>query len=117
MRSFHQYFAWVVVATNAAAGIWALVAHHRPRWRSRAMWWTVLVAEVTVVIQVLAGVWLMSIEGRQAADFHAFYGFGSILAVVVLYSYRPQLRHVKYLLYGWGSLFLMGMALRAIQVV
>lgn len=49
--------------------------------------------------------------------FHAFYGFGTVLAAVVIYSYRPQLKHVKYLLYGLGSLFLMGMALRAIQIV
>jgi hypothetical protein len=116
MMAFHQWFAWVVVATNASAGCWALVAHYRPRWRSRAMWWSVLVAEATIVVQVLAGVWLMTRDHRVADDFHAFYGFGSLLAAVIIYSYRPQLKHVKYLLYGLGSIFLMGMALRAIQV-
>ena len=41
----------------------------------------------------------------------------AVIAVgLIIYSYRPQLRHVKYLLYGLGSLFLMGMALRAMQV-
>ena len=117
MMAFHQTFAWVVVATNGIAGAWALLAHYRPRWRSPAMGWMVLVAEATIVVQVLAGVWLMSVEGRAARDFHAFYGFGAVLAAVIIYSYRPQLKHVKYLLYGLGSLFLMGMALRAIQIV
>ena len=116
MMAFHQWFAWVVVATNAVAGLWALVAHYRPNWRSRAMWWTVLVAEATILVQVLNGVWLIAVQQRVARDFHAFYGFGALIAAVIIYSYRPQLKHVKYLLYGLGSLFLMGMALRAIQV-
>ncbi len=80
------------------------------------MWWSVLVAEVTIVVQVLTGVWLVGVAHLRAADFHAFYGFGTLIAAGIVYSYRPQLKHVKYLLYGLGSLFLMGMALRAIQV-
>lgn len=117
MLAFHGIFAWVVVAANGIVGCWALVAHYRPAWRSPAMWWAVLVAEVMLGIQVLGGVWLMAVEHLDARDFHAFYGFGAIIAAVVLYSYRPQLKHAKYLLYGLGSLFLMGMALRAIQVL
>ncbi len=116
MLGFHRWFAWVVVGTNGLVGAWALLAHYRPRWRSRAMWWSVLVAEATIAIQVLSGVWLIAISHLGARDFHAFYGFGTVIAAVIIYSYRPQLRHVKYLLYGLGSLFLMGMALRAVQV-
>lgn len=116
MLVFHETFAWVVVATNGIVGCWALVAHRRPRWRSRMLWWAVLIAETTIVIQVLAGVWLVAVEHLSARDFHAFYGFGTVIAAAIIYSYRPQLKHVKYLLYGLGSLFLMGMALRAVQV-
>lgn len=117
MSTFHATFAWVVVAANGLVGAWALIAHRWPRWRSPALWWSILVAEVALAVQVLAGVWLLAVEHRHARDFHAFYGFGAILAIAIIYSYRPQLKHVKYLLYGLGSLFLMGMALRAIQVV
>jgi hypothetical protein len=116
MLSFHRDFAWVVVATNGIVGGWALAAHRWPRWRSRAMWWSVLVAEATIVVQVVLGSVLIGVQHRHAPDFHAFYGFGTLIAAVIIYSYRPQLRHVKYLLYGLGSLFLMGMALRAVQV-
>lgn len=80
------------------------------------MWWWILVAEATIAVQVLVGVWLIAVQHRAARDFHAFYGFGTVIAAAIIYSYRPQLKHVKYLLYGLGSLFLMGMALRAIQV-
>lgn len=117
MLPFHGTFAWVVVAANGLVGVWALVAHYRPGWRSPALWWSVLVAEAMLAVQVLAGVWLMAVTHLDARDFHAFYGFASIIAAAIIYSYRPQLKHVKYLLYGLGSLFLMGMALRAIQVV
>lgn len=117
MLRFHGTFAWAVVAANGLVGAWALVAHYRPRWRSPALWWAILVAEAMLVAQVLVGVWLIAVDHLDARDFHAFYGFASVIAVAVIYSYRPQLRHVKYLLYGLGSLFLMGMALRAIQVI
>jgi hypothetical protein len=116
MLSFHRDFAGVVVAPKGIVGGWALAAHRWPRWRSRAMWWSVLVAEATIVVQVVLGSVLIGVQHRHAPDFHAFYGFGTLIAAVIIYSYRPQLRHVKYLLYGLGSLFLMGMALRAVQV-
>ena len=36
--------------------------------------------------------------------------------MAIIYSYRPQLRHRLYLLYGLGSLFLMGLGIRAMLV-
>lgn len=80
------------------------------------MWWGVLIAEATIAVQVLGGAWLVAVGHHRTRDFHAFYGFGTVIAAGIMFSYRPQLKHVKYLLYGLGSLFLMGMALRAIQV-
>ncbi|MEO5678122.1 MAG: hypothetical protein ABIS47_00465, partial [Acidimicrobiales bacterium] len=62
------------------------------------------------------GAALVGGQGRQAAQFHAFYGFVAIVTVGLLYSYRSQLRRRLYLLYGLGGLFLMGLALRAIQI-
>ena len=45
-----------------------------------------------------------------------FYGFVAIISVAILYSYRTQLRHKLYLLYGGGGLFLMGLGIRAMLV-
>jgi hypothetical protein len=45
--------------------------------------------------------------------FHAFYGFVAIASVGIIYSYRPQLKGKTYLLYGGGSLFLMGLGIRS----
>ena len=115
MLALHRDWAWVVVATNGLVGVWALLAHRWPRWRSRAMWWAVLVAEATnsTRCRSCSGACSSGCSTAHAPDFHAFYGFGTLIATVIIFgAHPPQLRHVKYLLYGLGSLFLMGMALR-----
>ncbi len=46
---------------------------------------------------------------------HLFYGFVAVATVGIIYSYRAQLAAYRYLLYGFGGLFLMGLALRSMQ--
>ena len=116
LASLHRGFAWVVIVANAAAGLWALGAHRWPGLRTQALWWATVAAELTIFVQVVLGAALVGGQGREVAQFHAFYGFVAIVAVGVLYSYRAQLRHRLYLLYGLGGLFLMGLALRALQI-
>lgn len=114
LATLHVDWAWVVVFSNALAGVWALGAHWAAPLRHRALWWFVVVAEVAVFVQVGLGVALTSLQDRVAGDFHTFYGFLTIIAVAILYAYRNQLRSRMYLLYGGGSLFIMGLAIRAI---
>ena len=45
-----------------------------------------------------------------------FYGFVAIIAVAIIYSYRDQMQADRYLLYGFGGLFLMGLGIRAMLV-
>ena len=116
LRDLHAGFAWVVVVTNAAVGVWALAAHWLEGLRSRHLWLATIVAEVTIVIQVVLGVALITLDDHEVAQFHAFYGFVALAAVGIIYSYRHQMRAQLYLLYGLGGLFLMGLALRAIAI-
>lgn len=116
LRQIHADFAWVVVATNAAVGLWALAAHVQERWRSPLLWRATLVAELTIFVEVSLGVALVAIEDYEVAQFHAFYGFVAIAAVGIVYSYRHQLEPHVHLLYGLGGLFLVGLALRAISI-
>ena len=116
LRQFHADFAWVVVGTNAAVGAWALAAHWLEQVRSRHLWTATVVAELTIVVQVILGVLLITIDDYEVAQFHAFYGFVALAAIGIIYSYRHQLREHLYLLYGLGGLFLMGLALRAIAI-
>ena len=113
LRDLHTTFAWVVIGANAAAGIWALVANWLEPLRHRAMWWFVLAAELTIFVQVALGVWLLN-DGFEVEQFHQFYGFVAIIVVGIIYSYRQQMKAHQFLLYGFGSLFLAGLGLRAV---
>jgi hypothetical protein len=111
----HKSWAWFVIIGNALAGFWALAAHRWPQVRSRALWWYIIVVEAAIFIQVILGVLLVARHKIEAAPFHMFYGFVAIIAVTILYGYRTD-KWVKdrvYLMYGFGSLFLMGLGIRA----
>jgi hypothetical protein len=69
-----------------------------------------------VFVQVALGVGLVAGQDIKAPQFHMFYGFVAIIAVGIIYSYRQQLRHRIYLLYGLGGLFVMGLGIRALLV-
>jgi hypothetical protein len=116
LRHLHESWAWFVVIGNGLAGLWALAAHRFESLRSRALWWFVGAAEVAIFIQVILGVAMVSSQHIQPPKFHMFYGFVAILTVGIIYSYRAQLAQYRYLLYGLGSLFLMGLAIRAMIV-
>ncbi len=106
----------MVIVGNGLAGLWALGAHRWEALRTRALWWFTVFVEVAVFVQVGLGVELMSGEKLKAPQFHLFYGFLAIISVGILYSYRQQLRHRLYLLYGLGGLFVMGLGIRAVLV-
>ena len=116
LHDAHVAAAWVVVVSNALAGLWALGAHWQPALRRRQLWWFTLAAELTIVAQVILGVLLVTTEEREAPQFHMFYGFVALASVGIIYSYRQQLEPHKYLLYGLGGLFLMGLAIRAMVI-
>ena len=115
-RALHEGWAWVVIIGNGLAGLWALAAHRVQSLRTRALWWFIGFAEVTVFVQVVLGALLVGREKVPLPEFHAFYGFVAIIAIAIIYSYRFQLKHRLYLLYGFGSLFVMGLGIRAMLI-
>ena len=109
----HKAWAWVVIIGNALAGLWALGALMPPSLRTRALWWFTAFTQSAVFVQVALGVGMVAGQKRQAPQFHMFYGFVAIIAVAIIYSYRNQMKHKLYLLYGLGGLFIMGLGIRA----
>lgn len=109
----HQVGAWVVVVSNALVGLWALLAHWHPRLRVRPLWWATIAAELSAFVQVSLGVALMNVEDLEPTEFHMLYGFSTLFAVGIIYSYRHQMEEKKYLLYGVGGIFIMGLGVRA----
>ena len=108
--------AWVVVIANGLVGVWALLAHQFEQARHRSLWVAVALAQSLLFVEVALGVArLQQLEG-DPPEIHTFYGFLTLIAVAILYGYRTQLSHIRYLLYGGGSLFIMGLAIRAMTL-
>ncbi len=116
LYDLHKNWAWFVIIGNGVAGTWALAANWLTSLRTRALWWFIGVAELTIFVQVVLGVVLVNKYKLEFPKFHAFYGFVAIMAVAIIYSYRNQMKHRLYLLYGLGSIFLMGLGIRAMLV-
>lgn len=116
LRELHESFAWFVVVANGLVGAWALGAHWWTGWRRPALWWCTVVAEVAIFVQVALGVAMVAADDRDPPQFHMFYGFVALVTVGLVYSYRQQLAAHRYLLYGLGGLFLMGLAIRAMVI-
>ena len=115
-KNIHEGWAWFVIIGNGLAGAWSLAAHRWSGLRSRALWWFTGFAQLTVFVQVILGVTLVAHYKLVAKKFHMFYGFVAIIAVGIIYSYRQQMEKQRYLLYGLGSLFIMGLGIRAMIV-
>ena len=112
MAPIHAALAWIVIGANAVVGLWALAAHWLERMRHASLWWAAGLAHTTVAVQLLTGVILVAGEGREANDFHMFYGFLGLVGVAIIVSYR-HLSSYRYLIYGLGGLFVAGLAIRA----
>lgn len=116
VRTAHFDWAWVVIVTNGIAGAWALAAHRFPLLRVKQLWWFTAVAQLAVFVQVVLGVILIQGLDTGPYQFHMLYGFTAAFAVAIIYSYRTQLQPHLYLLYGFGGLFVTGLAIRALEV-
>jgi len=99
--------------SNGLVGLWALGAERVPRLRTRWLWVCVAIAEITIFVQVALGVAVQNVDEIEPPRLHDFYGFIALITVAIVYAYRVQLRDRLYLLYGFGSLFLMGLGIRA----
>ncbi|QRN80879.1 MAG: hypothetical protein JK586_04975 [Nocardiopsis sp. BM-2018] len=114
MRDVHLIVAWALIGANAAAGVWALAAHRWESLRVRALWAVVIVGQLLAFVSAFSGVALVGDEAIELDGFHALYGFSTIIAIGILHSYRtsPFVRGKEHLLYGLGSLFIMGLGIR-----
>lgn len=118
MADLHLVNAWSLIVVNAVAGLWCLAGFQWPvvrgAWRGRAMWAVVIVGQLLTFTQAITGALRTNEEGVELNDMHALYGFSAIVAVAIMYSYRNSgfMKGKELLLYGFGSLFVMGLGLR-----
>lgn len=114
MRELHEVLAWVVIVTAGAVGAWITAAHFLVDLRQRWMWVAAHTVYGLTTIQVMVGVALTRTTD-DVNDTHTFYGFLAFVTVGMIVGYR-QLAAYRYLLYGLGSLFLMGLGIRLLTL-
>ena len=116
LHDLHTVNGWIMIVTNALVGVWALAAQYLPAIRHRTMWWATAVAQVWTVVVAVTGALIVTRQDVELESFHALYGFSTIFAVAILYSYRnsPFIADKVHLLYGLGGLFIMGLGIRAL---
>ena len=115
LRELHEWLAWIVVISNGAAGLWATAGHWLESVRNPVMWLVTHSAHRLVGLQVIVGTLLVAGRTDEAAQTHMFYGFLTFVGVGLIVAYR-HLSEYKHLLYGLGSLFIMGLAIRAMTL-
>ena len=118
LYDLHDTLAWFLVLSNAAVGAWALAAQWLPSLRVKVMWWAIIAAELSTFAIAIVGVLIVNRYDIELDSFHALYGFSTIVAVGILYSYRgsPFVKDKLYMMYGLGSLFIMGLGIRAMYL-
>ena len=112
-KSLHVVLGWALVISNGVAGLWSLGAIRWHRLRQRGLWWLLGAAWVLVFVQLTVGVVVIGVADVEAPAFHVFYGVCCAVAVAFVFAYRQQLSHRRYELFGFGALFIMGLAIRA----
>ena len=114
LHDLHEIVGWTLIVANAIVGAWCLAAYRWPALRGRAVWIAVIVAQLTALVQAVIGALLSREDGVVLDDMHALYGFSAVIAVAIMYSYRasPFMKGKELVLYGFGSLFIMGLGLR-----
>ena len=117
LRDFHAWFGYVAIVANGLVGLAALLLWQVERWRTKWLWRVTVVAEATMMLQVLVGVILVASKDYVVPRFHMFYGFLAFLTVGLAYQYRNQMRGRREMLYGLAGLFLMGLGIRAVLQV
>ena len=116
----HKYFGYVGIGLNAIVGLYALAAWRWKQLRGRPLWIATIVAEVTILLQVLIGTIMVAgdeVYRETVPRFHMFYGFLIFVTVGLLYQYRDQMKGRQEMLYGLGGLFIMGLGIRAVLQV
>jgi heme A synthase len=61
----HRVWGYAAIVANALAGVYTLVAWKWPRFRGRWLWWPTIVAETMMMIQVLLGVLMVSVQDYE----------------------------------------------------
>jgi hypothetical protein len=114
LSEIHALLARTIVLYFAAVGLWGVFLGLRKAGFSAAFRGALIIGVVLAVIQACFG-GLLLVTGRPARDpLHYLYGATVILALPLIAAYLVDKRFSRVLAYGLTSLFMAGLAIRAI---
>jgi hypothetical protein len=110
----HQLIAQALILYFALVGIWGVFLGIRKKEMSSAFRGALTIGVVMAVAQAAVGVGLLVSGGRPGSDLHFLYGVTIILTVPLVASYIADKKVSRVLVYGLASLFMAGLAIRAL---
>ena len=113
VSTLHEVLAWVAIVAGAVVGTWTAAAHWVEGLRAEFIWRANAAFHIAIVVQVALGGIIVGFGDVDGSQDHMFYGFLTFAGVGIIVGYR-HLSQYRYLLYGLGGLFVMGLAIRAL---
>ena len=114
MLGLHQLIAQALILYYAVVGVWGVVLAIRKQAMDSAYRGALTVGVVMAVVQAAVGLGLL-LSGRQpGSDLHFLYGVTVILTLPLVASYVADKKFSRVLAYGLASLFMAGLAVRAL---
>jgi hypothetical protein len=114
LSQIHHATANSLVLYFAAVGVWGVVAWLRKSGLTPALRGALIIGGVLGVIQALLGLALIVFVGAAPEPLHYLYGVTVILTLPLVGAYIADKPYSRPLAYGLGSLFIAGLAIRAI---
>jgi hypothetical protein len=112
VRTIHEYFGFVVAATNLAVGIWGVVGYRRKKQPSRRYWTCLGIAWATIYVQGVLG---LALFDKYKPPFkHHFYGFLFVIITLAVFPIRGEDPRRTHLVFSVATLFIGIVAIRAI---
>jgi heme A synthase len=113
--SLHDLFSRALVLYFLIVGLWALYLAIRRQPFNSALQGALIISLVLGVVQALLGVLLLVTgSSRPRDDLHYLYGLSIIVALPLVQQYMSKRTVSRNLAYGLASLFMAGLAIRAI---
>jgi hypothetical protein len=110
----HQLIAQALILYYAIVGVWGVILGIRKQEMTSAYQGALAIGVVMAIVQAAVGLGLLLFGGRPGSDLHFLYGVTVILTLPLVASYIADKKFPRVVAYGLASLFMAGLALRAL---
>lgn len=113
MRTFHEYWAYVVIAANLVVGVWGIVLWRRKRPATRTFWIGIGIAWASIYVQGFVGLLMFERAVSRPPFKHHFYGFLFAIMTIIAFAMRGEDARRRLFIFSAITLFIGIVAVRA----